>query len=317
MKRLWLFSILALTGGFFTSCGDDPIDQIFDDNFAPSLSLLTTNPTGNTGLFYSEDTTIGLENDGAIEFSVGLEGTDSTPTLKTLEVFLNDVKVDGSLVSITAADGTDIGNNNPALLISPFDTTFQFEVTLQTMEAFGVNTFRFLLTDSGNETSETSIIITTEEAIVIVETPLEGNLSGILLNQAGPAGQGGLDLDEGVSTGSANVIAEIKDNGIDSGPVATNWKRTISTVNGTNIRTVNAASLGENYNFDNVETIEEVQAAWSTGDAVTGNSTQVITVGDEFIVESADGSRYYLLQVVEVNLTNNNNADNYVFNIKY
>ena len=317
MKRLWLFAILALTAGFFTSCDPEPVDPPVDDNFAPSITLLDVNPTGSMDLYYSEDKTIGLEGDGSIGFSVGLEGTDSTPTMSTLEVFLNDEKVDGSLVGITAADGTDIGVNNPALLVSPYDSSFQFQVQLKTMEAFGVNTFRFLLTDTGGLTDETSIIITTEEAEP-AGTDLTGNLSGILLNQAGPAGTGGLCLDDGISLGSMDEAAEIRDNGIDTNnPATTNWRQTISTVNGANIRALNRDAMGETYEYANVTTVEEVAAAWDNGFAITDNSTEVVNVGDEFIVEKADGSRRYLLQVAEVNVTTDDNGDNYVFNIKY
>ncbi len=318
MKRLWLFAILALTAGVFTSCGDDPIIDIpeVEENFAPTITLLTENPTGGTAVF-SADATIEVEDSGETRFFVGIKGEDLTDSLKTLEVFLNDEKVEESLVSMTAADGTDIGTNNPALLVSPYNTGFSFAVELRTMADYGVNTFRFLLTDSGDLTDEVSISITTTEPVP-VGTDLSGNLSGILLNQAGPAGTGGLDLDGGNSVGSADATAEIKDNGINTdNPVATNWRQTISTVNGANIRTLNRTAMGETYDYAAVTTVEEVQSAWDLGDVVTGNSTAVLEVGDEFIVESADGTLRYLLQVAEVNVTTDSNGDNYVFNIKY
>jgi hypothetical protein len=317
MKRLWLFAFVALTAGFFTSC--DPVEPPIDvpaENFAPTITLLTENPTGGTAVF-STDATIEVEENGATRFFVGLKGEDLTDSLSTLEVFLNDEKVDGSLVSMTAADGTDIGTNNPALLVSPYNNGFDFAVELRTMEEYGVNTFRFLLTDSGALTDEVSITITTVEPVP-VGTDLSGNLSGILLNQAGPAGTGGLCLDDGISLGSMDAAAEIRDNGIDeSNPVATNWRQTISTVNGAIIRSVNRDALPEAYDFALVTTVEEVTAAWDTGNEISGNSTGVVNVGDEFIVQKADGTRNYLLQVAEVNVTTDDNGDNYVFNIKY
>ena len=316
MKRLWLFAFVALTAGFFTSC--DPVEPPIDvpaENFAPTITLLTENPTGGTAVF-SADATIEVEDDGSTRFFVGLKGEDLTDSLSTLEVFLNDEKVEGSLVSITAADGTDIGVNNPALLVSPYNNGFDFAVELRTNAEYGVNTFRFLLTDSGALTDEVSIAITTV-APAPVGTDLSGNLSGVLLNQAGPAGTGGLDLDTGDGTGSADPASEIRDNGVDNGPVATNWLQTISTINGATIRTLNRDAMGESYDFATVTTVEEVQAAWDLGDEVVDNSTAVLVVGDEFIVQNADQSRNYLLQVVEVNVTSDDNGDNYVFNIKY
>ena len=319
MKRLWLFAILALTAGVFTSCDTDPIivDPIVEENFAPTITLLTENPNVGGSTVFSSDATLELADSGSTLFFVGINGEDFTDSLKTLEVFLNDEQVDGSLVTMTADDGTDIGVNNPALLISPYNVSFNFEVQLRTMDEYGVNTFRFLLTDSGDLTDEVSITITTVEEVVVVTTPLEGNLSGVLLNQAGPAGTGGLDLDGGNGVGSADASAEIRDNGIDGGPVTSNWLQTISTANGATIRTLNAAAMGENYDFATVTTIEEVQAAWDNGNEVVGNSTATLAVGDEFIVQAEDLSRRYLLQVVEVNATTDNNDDNYVFNIKY
>lgn len=316
MKRLWLFAFVALTAGFFTSC--DPVEPPIEEpveNFAPTITLLTENPTGGSTPF-AADATIEVADSGSTLLFVAIKGEDLTDSLKTLEVFLNDEKVEESLVSITAADGTEIGVNNPALLVSPYNVGFEFAVQLRTMADYGVNTFRFLLTDSGDLTDEVSVAITTI-APEPVGTDLSGNLSGILLNQAGPAGTGGLDLDTGDGTGSADVASEIRDNGVDSGPVATNWLQTISTINGANIRTLNRDAMGESYDFATVTTVEEVQAAWDLGDAVSGNSTAALVIGDEFIVENADLSRRYLLQVVEVNVTTDDNGDNYVFNIKY
>jgi len=50
---------------------------------------------------------------------------------------------------------------------------------------------------------------------VVAATPLEV-LNGVLFNAGGPAGTGGLDMDNGMSTGSTDEAAEIKDQGIDS-----------------------------------------------------------------------------------------------------
>jgi len=49
---------------------------------------------------------------------------------------------------------------------------------------------------------------------VVAATPLEV-LNGVLFNAGGPAGTGGLDMDNGMSTGSTDEAAEIKDQGID------------------------------------------------------------------------------------------------------
>jgi hypothetical protein len=313
MKRLWLFAILALTAGVFTSCDTDPVDPIIDDNFSPTITLLTENPNVGGPVVFSSDATLELADSGATLLFVGIKGEDFTGTMKTLEVFLNDEKVDESLVTMIAADGTDIGVNNPALLVDPFNAGFSFEVQLRTMAEYGVNTFRFLLTDDGDLTDEVSITITTVPA----GTDLTGNLTGVLLNQGGPGGTGGLDLDEGLSLGSGDDAVEIKDNGIDAGPVASNWLQTISGANDAVIRVLDRPAMGEGYDFATVTTVEEVQSAWDNGIVLAGTDTEMLVVGDEFIVENADASRRYLLQVSEVNVTAADNGDNYVFNVKY
>jgi hypothetical protein len=165
--------------------------------------------------------------------------------------------------------------------------------------------YTFEVTDASGNTATVDVTINTGTAAA--------EITGVLLNQAGPAGTGGLDLDAGNSTGSADASAEIRDQGIDlAEPNATNWIQKISGVNGAEIRY--AGNLPDGSNYEDITTQEEIEGAFTNSDALSGGISSVVAVGDEFVVESA--GKYYFLLVTEVNITTNNNSDNYVFSIK-
>lgn len=148
-------------------------------------------------------------------------------------------------------------------------------------------------------------------------------LEGRLLNRAGPAGTGGLDLDNGEGTGSSDSAAELKDNGIDSGPIASNWLQRISGTNGTTLKQLipNQGGLSETFTFESVTTDTGVSGIWGNGLDLQGvNSageawTDVVAVGDMFIAER-DGN-YYLLRITEVSIDQVANNDFYRMDIKY
>lgn len=149
-------------------------------------------------------------------------------------------------------------------------------------------------------------------------------LQGVLFNAGGPMGTGGLDLDLGESVGSSDADAEIKDEGIDiDEPMDKNWIRRISGANGSTVKHLipNQNGLAESFNFDDIQTQEQLAAIWNNGlDFVdTNNVGEVISfrveLDDLFIVEA--NSKYYILKIVEINETPDNNQDNYVVDIKH
>jgi hypothetical protein len=86
----------------------------------------------------------------------------------------------------------------------------------------------------------------------------------------------------------------------------------------------------ENFTFDNVSAKEEIEAAYSTGIALSdgvsvscasGNETAVTDVteelvaGDMFVV-AANGTNY-LIRIDAVNETDNSNTDSYELSIKF
>jgi len=148
-------------------------------------------------------------------------------------------------------------------------------------------------------------------------------LEGILFNRAGPAGTGGLDLDTGASTGSMDPEAEIKDEGIDiSLPNSTNWIRRISGTNDAQVRELKPLQNGlpENFTFAGINSQEEIQSIWANGILFEMNSNGDLTsnfveVGNVFIVERQ--GKFYVIEIIEINETQDNNNDNYVIDIKF
>ena len=148
-------------------------------------------------------------------------------------------------------------------------------------------------------------------------------LRGALFNRAGPAGTGGLDLDSGASTGSAEVSAELIDNGIDSGPIESNWLQRISGANGTELRQLipNQNGLPETFTFEGVLTDQEISAVWTNGIPLSGTNsngepwTEVVQVGDLYI--ALREGQLYLIEVVDVFIDSAANGDFYEMDIKF
>ncbi len=188
-------------------------------------------------------------------------------------------------------------------------------------------TFSFQIEDEAGEVSVTSIDV----SVVDPTTPLDMTLTGVLFNQAGPTGTGGLNLDNGEGTGSADAEAEIRDLGLDCTVPAPglNWRRQIGTVNGADMVAVDLTQV-ENFTFDNVTNKEQIIGAYDTGIALsdgvsvncaTSNETAVtdvsdeLTVGDLFVVLS--NGTYYLIRIDAIDETDSNNNDSYELSIKY
>jgi hypothetical protein len=177
------------------------------------------------------------------------------------------------------------------------------------------DTYRFVLADTdGNSSSFEFNVLTT--------TPVK-EITGVLLNAAGPVGTGGLDLDTGDGTGSADAAAEIRDEGIDlDQPLASNWRKSISGVNGSVMKQLKPGEngLSEDFSYDDVTSVETITASFENGEAFTlmnddGDLISAsVNVGDTFVVQN--GTKYYLIIIREISETADNNADFYTIDIK-
>ncbi len=212
---------------------------------------------------------------------------------------------------------------NPLTLVGDDKAGFDKNVCVRALNAESLASYDIVFIDEGD-----SIFVNT----VTIDTRPQGmpltTVEGVLLNQAGPSGTGGLDLDNtnisGGSVGSGDPEAELKDEGIDvSQPDALNWVQRISGANGTTIKQLipRENGLSENFTFSSVTTDLQLQAVWGNGvdfTSTNGNGeaiSKIVEIGDLYIVNR--DANYYLLEVTNVNVTPSDNTDSYTFNVAF
>lgn len=301
-KILWIFSsALLLSVGFFsTGCGGD------DEALAPTVSI-SDEPVGTT--FVVGD---------VVSFTVtASKGTDP---LKAITFYQNGTKVN---VDDLLVDGASVGDA-AVLIVDPQDEmTWNVDITLSSS---GEYDFSVKVEDTGNLSAEASFSNT-----IVAESPIEESLTGILFNQAGPPGTGGLDLDTGAGTGSAAAQSEIRDMGIDSlAGSGDNWRRRIGGINGVELRFAGNNTV----EFNDIASKEAIESIWdsatdfsaantySTGNIQAWGNYKVsdtVSIGDTFVAYKSSENTYYLIVVtdIEEDTALGNNDDNYTLSIKF
>jgi|AntRauTorckE5430_2_1112549.scaffolds.fasta_scaffold16543_2 hypothetical protein len=326
MQKLFLkFSGLAvlLTLLIATGCEEDTIDPI--NQLPPAVSLIDG---------------VGLTSTDAVlapgeTFTVNVEILTGDNPIETFTFLVDGIAVSNTDISNYyaggefALDGSVETANNPVTLFGDAKQGALIEIAVVPFGQMDgeVKTYTFEAIDEGGNVGTASLDITIEDPT----TPLDATLTGVLFNQAGPADTGGLDLDTGEGTGSSDADSEIRDLGLDCTVPAPglNWRRQVGTINGADMVKVDATQV-ENFTFDNVSAKEEIEAAYSTGIALSdgvsvscasGNETAVTDVteelvaGDMFVV-AANGTNY-LIRIDAVNETDNSNTDSYELSIKF
>lgn len=307
-KILSIFSTTLLASALFLNTGCE--DETTTDNKLAPLVTILDGPSAE--VVVGQDATVTLT----------VEATKGTGELNALWVYEDGVKVGLERISIDGAPASA----NPVLIANPAEV-MSWEITINVQDAFDTRTFSVKVDDKNGLSDEVSFDVKVEE-------PLEKSISGVLWNQAGPAGRGALDLDEGLSTGlttngeTTPDQAEIRDCGIDStNSVLQFWRKQITYVNGTELRYV-GTSVGD-AGFGDILSKETVAAAFDAAAPVAstpvtegGNPTwgsykvsAVVKVGDIFAVKKP--SRTYLLRIDDIVETGDNNLDNYEISIKY
>ena len=281
---------------FLTSCGDDT--SIVDTDRDPVLEFVA----GDS--IISTDATLRVGQD----FTVNLRGTKTDNPLRLITVQEAGVNVPLERLSLNA---------NPTLLTGTnVDGFSEYLIAIRTHTDISTKSYSFILEDTKGNKVTKSIAIT---SVALTDATL---LSGILLNQSGPTGKGGLDLDNGVGTGSMDPTAELRDEGIDLGlPVSTNWLQQVSGVNNTEVRYIKKGvnGISENFTFGAIKYKEEIAGLWGNGTAFTAKiSTRFVSnkvvKGDVFIAKKGDN--YYLLNVADVKVVTTDNTDSYTIDIK-
>lgn len=274
------------------------------DGDAQSVSVeITTEGTPPT-LEINGSETVNV-NPGSLNL-INITATQGTGLIASLAV-----ELDGQLMDIAGLEIDGLAfNSNPQGLGDGFDMGFDMsKLQIRAPQTSGSYVLKLTLTDEFGLSS-------TDEMTLVVGTPLE-MLEGVLLNSAGPSGTGGLDLDNGMSTGSSDANAEIRDQGINGDlPAESNWIRKIAGVNGATVGYLraNEGGLSEGFSWESIDSKETLAGLVNAGVGFAGGESNEVQVGDMFIVQ-ANGKVYALLTTA-VNLKETDNSDNYVFTIK-
>ncbi len=287
LTNLFVLSMIALMA-ILSSCGvDNPVEPL-----GPTATLrASANAVVDSAEVALGDT-----------FLVSLSATAGDAALNRIEVRENGVAVDPSRIVF---DGFAAQNNpNPLGGVDQLD----WEIEIQAPDAEGTFEYSIIVTDENQNVANTGVSITTfsPETVANVRTMV------MLLNQGGPVGTGGLDLDTGTGTGTAaaDTAADIRDMGIDTNQIpANNWIQKIASINGTTLKLPAAGLM-----WDDIETIEDIAAAFAQGTEVVGE-TEVVQTDDFFLVEATTGTLFAIL-VTDVNVVTTDNSDSYTFTVK-
>ena len=319
LKSLFFAGLAISSVLFYQSCSPDEgglTDDLVDIT-GPALTFIDQDPSGLfLGNYPTSDFTVSA-NESTIY--LGIDATAGSADLKVLTIQVDGVNVDP--LDLTFRDlnsGEDVLSNNPYLINGANVDAITFEIGIANAGELSSKTIEITVEDNDGRQETISIGYSNFQAI---ETTIEG----VLLNRAGPAGQGGLDLDNGSGTGTVMTdptaeLGEIKDEGIDINlPNDQNWKNQISAMNNAEIRTL--SSSVENFSFDAVSRVDEIQAYFDNGSELPNTNdddekvSDKLTVGDVFTV-SRDG-KVYLIEVTDITETADNNNDAVEFRIKY
>jgi len=297
----------------------DYVFSITDDNGnSDSASLLISTETASAG-----DGPPVVNIGGSGEFTASANSFYSFRVLGATgdnEISIMTILEDGDIVdpSRLSYDETPF-DANPFFIPAEDRNSFSTDIVILTPNETATFNYEVILADDfGNENSAFFSITTgpTGEVVTLLE--------GVLFNAAGPVGTGGLDLETGMSTGSSDPLAEIRDEGIDDSAYDINWIKRIAGVNGTEIRSLfpGQNGLSENFTFTSIEVQEQLPDLWGNAFQFQNSSTNgdymvsfIVEVGDMFIAQKGD--TYYSFRVIEVNDTPADNGDNYVLDIKF
>lgn len=285
LKLFGLFIVGALT---LTSC--DPDEPTPTEG--PKLTVLS-----------------GTEHEGKsflpnVDLTFTISGTQGTALLNSFSVLEDGAAVSTGRLLID----NNVPNANPFLLLEEGDDEqFTFVVVVTTNSASGTYDLAFTVTDAEQNSSTYTLEYTVVQPNVVERT-------GVLFNQGGPAGTGGLNLETGAGTGSTDGSAHIRDLGIDTNlPVNNNWIQKIApiTANGVTLRQAASEVSFETINFTN-----QLEGIYNGGTEIGANGgANKVQVGDIFVARQGD--KYYAFVIREVNVTSgNDNNDNYVIDIK-
>lgn len=287
MKKLSsLLIALTILSAFFVGCEEEP----------------PVTPTGPTLAFSAGAGTIDGPADVPVstDFVITVIAASGDSSINQIVVEENGTAVDASRVQL---DGSPAGSN-PSPVGPTFGAGFTWAITITASDvADAVSTYTIRITDAAGLSDEVSVDITHING-------LTESTAVLLRNQDGPVGQGGVDLNTGNETGSADPTADLVDMGIDLGAPSNdlNWIQKIGVVNNSEISIPDA-----NFDYDAVASVAQLSAAFELGTKVDETPEKVQT-GDVLLVKSE--GVFFAVKVTNVNITPDDNDDGYELSVK-
>lgn len=270
-----------------------------DGGFSESRSIDITTVGTPPALTLNGSTTID-------EMPSSLRGVNLTAVKGSGDISSISVAIDGVLADIADLEFDNVDfTSNPELLIGDNVNGFDMKtLSFRTPSEDGTYVYTIAVTDEFGQESTTTFTVNVTSA-----TPLDV-INGVLFNAEGPSGTGGCDLDNGMSTGSSDAAAEIRDQGFDG---SGNWAQLIAPVNGSQLYYLVPGENGvsENFTFASIDSKETLASLVGSGLQIAISGT--VNPGDIFVVVR-DGVNY-AFEVAEVNVVSADNSDNYVLNI--
>lgn len=253
-------------------------------------------------------------------FSTKFKVSKGTAQLQSIEVLIDDVRAKDSSRLFYHNLQTPF-NANPYTIPTADKDNLEKDIIIRSPMVPGVYKYTIKFIDATGLSSSKNITATVGTKITM--------LQGILLNQSGPAGQGGLDLDTGKSTGTVSsdpttATADIRDEGIVNLNSDPTWRQQISGINGSVIKYVLKGKNGvpETFKFEDIAFSEQIASLFGNGTNFTQKSTtgnrdvsDKVNVGEVFVVKNGD--KHYLIIVKNVKVTTNDNSDSYTFDVKF
>lgn len=253
-------------------------------------------------------------------FSTKFKVAKGTAQLQSIEVLIDDKRATDSS-RFFYHELTKPFNANPYAIPATDKDNLDKDIIIRSPMTPGVYKYTIKFIDAAGLSSSKNITATVGKKVTM--------LTGILLNQSGPDGQGGLDLDTGKSTGTVSsdptsATAEIRDEGIVNLTNDPTWKQQISGMNGSVVKYIIKGKNGisETFKFEDVTFSEQIPALFTNGTDFTLKSTtgnrdvsNKVAVGDIFVVKN--GAKHFLLVVKNVKITTNDNSDSYTFDVKF
>lgn len=282
-----------------------------------SLNITTV---GNPPTITKPTTALNFDIQTDALFTTEFNVIKGSANLTSVEVSINGVKAT-DLSRIFYGNLQTPFSANPQLIPAADQAALNKDILFRAPSSTGTYTYTVKFIDAIGMSASINLIASVGTKVNMLE--------GILLNQSGPTGQGGLDLDTGAGTGSADTKADIRDEGVVNVIDDGTWKQQISGVNGSVIKYIKKGQNGiaETFAFSNIKYKEEISPLWANGIAFNQKSTDdqrdvsaKVEKGDIFIVKN--GEKYYLITVKDIKITpeptgDDRNKDSYTFDVKF